>query len=254
MSEGEIHLREGDWIKWRVREFFTRSELDMTTVKENKKQANDNDSRLAMMQSGLAVLLLIKEIQDPSSGVDKMESLLGRLYAHVTGSLGDAYWLEDHDGVLCVPAELSPRNEEGKKEAMELKKWVSRIMLSTAEGFLFSHSICDHKNPKPMDMGQLAEVAERLFMFEPQTEKASYVGMSPVASKEQRIELMSFVDTLTKEAWKLIEVIDKTPDKYPSWYKIGVSASRDIKEIAKKSQPYYGSWPRLSKRLRRGLR
>lgn len=252
-GEGMAHLKQGDWLKWRVDEnLYTRTKMEIAKAKgEEIIPATDQGTRLTMMQSALDVLTLIKEIQSPESDISKLAGLTSKLYRHVKANLGDAHWLIDEDGVLKVPADISPLAENGQKRPMELREWVSRTMLSVDEMFLYTHSIVDHKNGKPLEMGALAENAEKLFTIEVQSEKGSFVGMSEIMKREHRNELVKFVDRLWRNCYDLTDKInrDARPEKYPVWYRQGTSASSAIAEVAKKARISIGNWLTVKRRL-----
>ncbi len=252
MSEGEIHLRAGDWLKWRANEnMFTRAQYEGAS-KEDKKPATDQDTRLAMMQSALVVLMLIKEVQNPNSDIDKYNEMTGRLYSHVNASFRDAGWLIIKGVDTFVPADFSPLNENGEKEDMELREWVSRTMLTCGEMFMYTHSIADHKNPKPLDMWSFSQNAERILMFEPQSEKGSFIGMSERKRIPHRQEFIAYVDKLWDNCWEVIDAVNgkRKPDQYPKWILSGVSARQNVEDAAKKSSGSLSLWNRTKRNIK----
>jgi len=252
MSEGEKHLREGDWMKWRANvNLFTRAQYEGASP-ENKRPATDQDTRLAMMRSALVVLQLIKEVQNPGSDIDKFNEMTGRVYAHANASYRDTGWLIKKGNDFYMPASVSPLNERGEKADMEVKEWVSRLMLTCAEMFVYTHSIADHKNPKPLDMWTLSQFAERVLMSEVQSEKGAFIGMSEQSRDAHRREYVEHVDRIWKNSWEVIDAVNskKTPDKFPKWFISGVSPRQSLVEACKSSAGSLSQWNRLKSRMK----
>lgn len=252
-GDGEARLRAGDWLKWRVNEnYYTRNSLDTAKVNREEgglKPATDQGTRLDMMRSALEVLTLMKEIQDSATDIGKLSLVVGKLYSHMTGSFGDAYWLGPN---ATVPASFSFRDENGNLHDIPLNEWASRTMMGVSKVFLHSHSVVDHVCSKPWDMKQLANNAEQIFRIEVQSGKTSFVGMDKTKFGEHRKEMVRFVDRLWKNGWELIDKINSKarPENYPRWYQQGVSPSEGVIEAAEKSKGNIGLWMRKKKELK----
>lgn len=252
-GDGEAHLRTGDWLRWRVNtDLFSRNSLDTAKVRKEMdklRPATDQGTRLDMMRSALTALTLMKEIQDPAADITKLNSIVGKLYSHMTGSFGDAYWLGPN---MTVPADFSFKDERGNLHDMPLGEWVSRTMMGVDEAFMYTHSVVDHMNPKPWDMWQFSTNAEQIFRNEVQSGKASLVGMDKTKFREHRREMLGFIDRLWNYSWDLIDKINgkARPDKYPKWYQQGVSPQEGVIEAAAKSKGSLGLWTRKKQSLR----
>ncbi|HSV94570.1 MAG TPA: hypothetical protein VLH94_01130 [Spirochaetia bacterium] len=254
-GEGERRLERGDWLKWRVNEnLFSSNQLataKITRDTDNIKPATDQATRLVMMKSALTVLNTMKEIVDPSTDIAKLESLKGKLYRHMTGSFGDAYWLGSNATVPASFAFSNVRQERGRivvEEAhdMPIQEWISRCMMGVDKAFLYTHSFVDSENPKPVEMKVFAEMAEQLFKNEVQSTKPTFFGMHSEKYREHRKEMLNFIDRLWNQSYDLIDKINRNanPSSYPVWYQQGVSVFDSIKEIAKKADGQIGDWDR----------
>jgi len=268
-GEGADHLEKGDWLKWRVDTNFysasdldeakinyskarqpgsTVSEIELQKLKDKIKPATDPGTRMNMMRSALTVLNLMKEIATDSSSLGQFESLKGRLYAHMTGSFGDAKWLGDNG---MIPADFAFK-ENGVSSEMPLNEWISRTMMGMGKTFLYTHTIVDHKCTKPWDMGVLAENAEQFFRNEIQSTKGTFIGQQKEKWEEHRKEMLNFIDKMWDYSFELIRSVrsGRGPAHYPAWYKQGVTVPQPVIEVAQKAYEHIGDWEKRKEESR----
>jgi hypothetical protein len=266
-GDGAVHLERGDWLKWRVDvNFYSRNDLDNAKIEYNKvkqsgvpvsdsellelknkiKPATDPGTRMDMMRSALTVLNLTKEIATDASDLTKYESLKGRLYAHMTGSFGDAKWLGDKG---MVPKDFTFNEVENGRiippVAMPINEWISRTMMGVGKAFLYTHSMVDDECSKPWDMKSFAINAEQLFRNEIQSTKATFVGQQKEKMREHQKDMLKFIDKLWNYSYDLIDILNnkrKSPSDFPMWYQRRVSASQAVIEVAKKAYADIGEW------------
>lgn len=227
-----------------------RDAIRLAPLLEKVKPATDQGTRIDMMRSALTVLETMKAIVDPSSDINKLESLKGKLYRHMTGSFGDAKWLIDGK----VPAAFSFLEADGTRRDIPLNEWISRTMMGVDKAFLYTHSIVDHKCTKPWEMKVFAQNAEQLFRNEVQSSKGTFLGQEKSIQNEHKKDMKKFIDTLWDYSYDLIDVLENPnngPEKYPKWFMMGVSVDQNVKEVVKKAYAdmSLSSWDIAKKRL-----
>jgi hypothetical protein len=271
---GAYHLDKGDWLKWRVdKNLYSANQYNSALIAYNQtlalgnvanpaelafleakvKPATDQGTRLTQMRSALTILNTMKTIQAPESNIGNLEELKGKLYRHMTGSFGDNGWLKKRevDGVLTVPAAFCFRDMNGRLADMPLQEWISRAMMGMDKVFLYSHSIVDSENPKPLAMNVIAEYARQLFKSEVQSGKPTFFGMEKGTAVEHRKDMLKFIDKLWNRCYDLIYPIarDTNPNRYPKWWDQRVKPLPEIVKMATESRQYVGLWDGFKKEL-----
>jgi|GEM_PF-5748320 hypothetical protein len=266
---GEEALENGTWPVWRNEKYYPASQIgiDRAAGKEAKK-ANDQETRIAMMKSALNILQGIKDLQKPDTNVSQLGLLVGKLYAHVNGSLRDANWLDKADpnnpeSELLLPAEMcfsDPNNPERMK-ACTPKDWVSRNMLAVCEMVVYSHSIVDHMNPKPWSSFDFVNNVEQMFSIDAQSDKPFFIGMDSETRKRYRMDLLNYADKIWSYSYEIAEKVRKSGNnpngffnKFPSWWSNKVSVNADVYKVAANFREAGGKWLSVSDRIKKNIK
>ncbi len=213
--------------------------------------ATDTESRIEEMKTALDLLVALKEALRPESDIDKLAALKSKSLIHWKTSMKAAGRVDVKD---MVSEEFS--FIPGQKQSVD--EWVSTAMLTSCQSWLHAHSIANFKNPKPLDMKTLAEKMEQILATDVQTpDIQAYIWTGKDTEKTEPLlaNKRAYIDYAT-DLWEdCFDVIDKitrnvTPDKYPKWWRSGVSAASGIADLAAKSSPFYPLWNTIAKRLR----
>lgn len=245
--------QEGHWLKWRVETDMYSSSQRVTDMAKGlpSRPATDPTARKEMMMNALKILTVIKEASKPEADVDKIEDLKSKVLKWTKADLKDFGWSvqigEGPTKRVIVNKEFCLEDDSGRAVEMDAEDLSSRILLSTSEMFLFTHSMADKENPKPWELHVLASKAAELVRYDPQSGNGTYVGLSnnKQNNDNERKSYVSFVDRLWKSCIELVQ-----SSKPPRWYETGIPYSNDFKTFLYRQRGLTQAWPRLRPKLR----
>lgn len=251
-GDGRENLNDGNWLKWRVDNTFTKAEraTTLSRVSENTpvEIANDTETRLVEMQSALKILDALKEVVKPESDISSLGKLKGTLLAHVKGTLKGAGWTNGDN------INLEFDYVSNGSRPVSLDEWATCAMLTACKAFLYTHSVADHLNRKPWTKFVLAENARIILSQKVQSEKDAYLGFDPAVRQSYRKSFVGYVDTLWSQVHQIFEITQNRNklSKLPKWYKSGAGISDEIIKAAIDSQDskQYDAWRKVKEDLR----
>lgn len=222
-------------------------------VSAETKIATDTEVRIEQMKTALDLLIAIKDAVKPDSDLDKMSVVKAKCLVHWKTMMKQVGWVTSDDIIDNPDFCLNGASRQSVDE------WTSSVTENVAAVFLFTHSIADFKNSRPLEMKVLAEKAELLLQMDVQRPKIqSYIWLGefdgpPEPLMRNKRRFVQYVDELWDDCYDIIDRIQirrVDPKTFPKWWSAGVYPPDALVESAKKSNNDIAAWGRRSKRWR----
>lgn len=181
---GKEALDRGDWLGWSV-----------TNIKDQKPRSTDLLKQRALASNAMDIVDLTKAAMKGEATIDDLAKLKGKLYASFSAYKENG-WV-DKDGNIIEDFRVG----DGDKK-QDMANWVSKIMLSSSKTFLYTHSLLDYTNQKPLNMYELRNVASRIYSKD-RSKGNNFIGLGSNAGKERR-EMKKFFRFTSGNVFKIV--------------------------------------------------
>lgn len=222
---GEDALNKGNWLDWAANniEVGKRAGNIIPRSTEVLKQR-------ALASNAMDIIDLTKAAMKPDASIDDLAKLKGKLYAAF--SAYKEYGWVDKDGNIVEDFRVGDGDNK-----QDMANWVSKIMLSSSKSFLYTHSLLDHTNQKPLNMYDLLNVAKKIYSKD-KSKGYNFVGLGKNAYSERK-DIKRFIKKLGKNVFKI--VFRPSDKRIPKWY-LGTYLSSDQRAVCLASERAKKNW------------